>query len=141
VEPDDARTLRMVRTLLDRVHLATPGQLADVVLDAARDVGWTALLYVVDYDQRVLIPAPVKGVTARAPQSIEGTLAGRAFRTVEPVPSVADEPVLWLPVVDGVDRLGVLEVVLASAADVDDEMLRSTDAASGTPPACSASST
>jgi hypothetical protein len=30
------------------------------------------------------------------------------------VPSVADEPVLWLPVVDGVDRLGVLEVVLAT---------------------------
>ena len=114
----------MLRTFLDRVHLATPGQLADVVLEAAREVGWTAALYLVDYDQRVLVPAPVAGTTVRPPQSIDATLAGRAFRSVVPVPSPVGEPVVWLPVVDGVDRLGVLEVTLPPGARLDDETFR-----------------
>ena len=80
-------TLALVRTFLDRAHLATAGQLPDVVLEAARTLGWTALLYLVDYEQRLLMPAPVAGVQARGPQGIDSTLAGRCFRTVEPVPS------------------------------------------------------
>ena len=47
------QTLALVRTFLDRVHLATAGQLPDVVLEAARTVGWTTVLYVVDYEQRL----------------------------------------------------------------------------------------
>jgi hypothetical protein len=54
----DAATLAVVRVFLDRVHLATPGQLPDVLLEAARQVGWTARMYVADYEQRLLVPAP-----------------------------------------------------------------------------------
>ena len=124
VPSDESRTLAMVRTLLDRAHFATPGQLPDVVLEAVRELGWTAALYVVDYDQRVLVPAPVKGTAVRAPQAIDATLAGRCFRSVQPVPSTAGEPTLWLPIVDGADRLGVLEVTLPSGSDLDDVTLR-----------------
>jgi hypothetical protein len=104
------QTLALVRTFLDRVHLATPGQLADVVQEAARTVGWTTVLYVVDYEQRLLVPVPGAGVAGREPLRIDSTLAGRCFRTVEPVPSLTHEALLWLPVVDGAHRLGVLEI-------------------------------
>lgn len=36
---EDARTLAMLRTFLDRSHLAGPGQLGEVVLQAGREVG------------------------------------------------------------------------------------------------------
>jgi sigma-B regulation protein RsbU (phosphoserine phosphatase) len=112
------QTLALVRTFLDRAHLATAGQLPDVVLESARTLGWTAVLYLADHEQRVLVPAPVTGVPARAPQGIDTTLAGRCFRTVEPVPSPSGEPLVWVPVVDGADRLGVLEVRVPAGTDL-----------------------
>ena len=118
------QTLRLVQTFLDRAHLATAGQLPDVVLEAARTLGWTAVLYLVDYEQRLLVPAPVADVPARGPQGIDSTLAGRCFRTVDPVPSPGGEPVVWLPVVDGADRLGVLEVRAPDGTDPADTTFR-----------------
>jgi phosphoserine phosphatase RsbU/P len=117
-------TLGLVRTFLDRVHLATAGQIPEVVLEAARTLGWTTVLYLADYEQRLLVPAPVADVPARGPQGIDTTLAGRSFRTVEPVPSPSGEPVVWLPVVDGADRLGVLEVRVPAGTDPADAAFR-----------------
>jgi sigma-B regulation protein RsbU (phosphoserine phosphatase) len=111
------QTLAIVRTLISRVHLATPGQLPEVVLEAGRTLGWTVLMYLTDVEQRLLVPAPVTGVEARPPQQIETTLAGRCFRSVEPVFSTTGDPLLWLPLVDGAHRLGVLEVRLPAGAD------------------------
>jgi hypothetical protein len=118
------RTLALVRTFLDRVHLATAGQMPDVVDEAARALGWRALLYVVDYEQRLLVPAPPANGPVRRPQRIDGTLAGRCFRTVEPVPASSGEPVVWLPVVDSADRLGVLEVRVPEGTDVSGPVFR-----------------
>jgi phosphoserine phosphatase RsbU/P len=113
----------MVRTFLDRVHLATPGQLGEVVLEAAQQVGWSAQLYLADYEQELLVPVPVTGRETPSPLGIDTTLAGRAFRTVAPVPSHAEEPKIWLPVVDGVERLGVLEVIVGDDERLDDDLL------------------
>jgi phosphoserine phosphatase RsbU/P len=113
----------MVRTFLDRVHLASPGQLGEVVLEAAQEVGWSARLYLADYEQELLIPVPVVGTETAPPLGIDTTLAGRCFRTVAPVPSQAGEPVLWLPVVDGVERLGALEVRVGDHEPLDDEQV------------------
>jgi sigma-B regulation protein RsbU (phosphoserine phosphatase) len=124
VASEAEETLDLVRTFLDRAHLATAGQLPDVVLEAARTLGWTTLLYLVDYEQRLLMPAPVTGVQARGPQGIDSTLAGRCFRTVEPVPSPGGGPVVWLPLVDGADRLGVLEVRAPEGTDLADATFR-----------------
>ena len=122
---DDAHTLAMVRTFLDRAHLATPGQLSEVVLEAARELGWTALMFVADYEQEWLIPVPVSGLSEGDPHSIDGTLAGRCFRAVEPVTSLADgRHTIWLPLVDGVERLGVLQVVVGQRDDPDDARLQ-----------------
>ena len=114
------QTLALVRTLVSRAHLATPGQLPEVALEAGRTLGWTVLLYLTDLEQRLLVPAPVNGVEARPPQPIESTLAGRSFRTVEPVFTATGDPVAWLPLVDGAHRLGVLEVRLPAGTDTAD---------------------
>jgi sigma-B regulation protein RsbU (phosphoserine phosphatase) len=119
----DAHTLAMVRTFLDRAHLATPGQLSEVALEAVRELGWTAQMYLADYEQQSLVPVPVTGMAAATEQSIDGTLAGRCFRTVEPVPSVSGERAVWLPLVDGAERLGVLQIVVRPEDELDDPRL------------------
>lgn len=121
---DDARTLAMMRTLLDKAHLATPGQLGEALLEAARELGWTALMYVADHEQESLVPVPVSGVPPAVPHSIEGTVAGRCFRAVEPVPSLTDEQTVWLPLIDGTERLGVLEIGFGADDDLDDPALQ-----------------
>ncbi len=112
----------MVRTMLDRAHLATTGQIPDAVQEAARTLGWTAVLYLVDHEQRLLLPSPVTGLPPRRPLAVDTTLAGRCFRTMEPTPSPAGVAGVWLPVVDGADRLGVLEVTVPEGPDLDDEL-------------------
>ncbi|WP_432544664.1 PP2C family protein-serine/threonine phosphatase [Kineococcus sp. SYSU DK002] len=119
---DAELTLAMVRTLMDHAHLATPGQVPDAIHEAARALGWTAVLHLTDHEQRLLLPSPVTGVPPRRPLAVETTLAGRCFRTMEPLPSTSGTPGVWLPVVDGVDRLGVLEVGLPAEPDLDDEL-------------------
>jgi serine/threonine protein phosphatase PrpC len=57
--------------------------------------------------------------------AVDTTLPGRAFRQVELLPSEAGSaPRLWVPLLDGVERLGVLEVVIDDVADLYDPTLR-----------------
>ncbi|GAA4969269.1 GAF domain-containing SpoIIE family protein phosphatase [Kineococcus glutinatus] len=119
---ESERTLVMVRTLMDRAHLATTGQLPDAVLAAARTLGWTAVVYLVDHEQRLLLPAPAEGVPERRPQAIATTVAGRCFRSMRSVVSPTGASRVWLPMFDGADRLGVLEVLVPEGADLDDPL-------------------
>jgi hypothetical protein len=72
------------------------------------------VLYLADYEQATLVPLPGAGVPERQELAIEATMAGRAFRRVEVVTSSATggSHRLWLPLLDGVERLGVVELVL-----------------------------
>jgi hypothetical protein len=108
---------RMLQGLLRRTHLSKPDELADVVADELEgSLGATAVvLYLTNYEQTALVPVPSGRSPARPEQPMEGTMVGRAF-TMSEIHSVAgDEPSLrrvLLPVMDGTDRLGVLEVSL-----------------------------
>jgi serine phosphatase RsbU (regulator of sigma subunit) len=63
---------------------------------------------------------PGTGVPERQELSIEGTLAGRAFRRVEVVDSAGNHGYrLWMPLLDGVERLGVAELVLPEEPTAD----------------------
>jgi hypothetical protein len=44
----DDRMLAALRVLLERVQLATPGQVTDLLDVAAAELGWRTALYVVD---------------------------------------------------------------------------------------------
>lgn len=105
--------------LLEGTLLTPPEDLAQVLRDAAQQLGAEAVAHLVDYDQRVLVPFLPRGAAPQSPTPIEGTMAGRAFQLVEPVP-VPAESRLWLPLLDGADRLGVVEVVHPGDADVTD---------------------
>ena len=117
---DDDRILAALRTLLDRVHLATPGQVPDVVAVAARELGWTTAMYLVDYEQRHLVPFTATDATPDERQAIEGTLAGRAFKLMHPVAVPGAAPAVWLPLVDGTHRLGVLRITMPAGTDLTD---------------------
>jgi stage II sporulation SpoE-like protein len=76
------------------------------------------VLYVVDYQQHWLVPVPGPHSTEREVLSIQGTVAGRAFATS----SIVDVEVdgghgrrLWLPLLDGTERLGAMEIVFPDA--------------------------
>jgi hypothetical protein len=56
---------------------------------------------------------------------VDSTLAGRAFRHVQILPSEsADRPRLWVPLLDGVERLGVLGIDVDDVDDLYDPGLR-----------------
>jgi serine phosphatase RsbU (regulator of sigma subunit) len=68
---------------------------------------------------------PVDGSPGGARLSVDGTLAGRAFRTVQILSTDrGDRPRLWVPLLDGADRLGVLEFELTSSGDLHDPAVR-----------------
>ncbi len=98
-------------------------------------------VYLVDLDQRLLVPLGGEGLPERPALTINTTLAGRAFRTgtlleglAEPAGDEAADPGsavldmaalasaaarrLWIPLLDGADRLGVLAVTVPTVDDL-----------------------
>jgi hypothetical protein len=101
--------------LLRRTHLSTPADIPDVIADQAAAIGARDVaIYLIDYDMSVLVPA-----AGGTPLSVSGTVAGRAFAntTILRVTGVAPgEERLWLPLLDGTDRVGVLGMSFEAAA-------------------------
>ena len=109
--------------VVNRSHLATAGDLPGILDQASALLEVSAELYLVDLGQRELHPVRERGGTSLP---VDATLAGRAFARVEIVVSAAEaEPAhLWVPVLDGTERLGVLRVGLPAGADPQDRVLR-----------------
>jgi hypothetical protein len=118
--------LTALTTLLEGAELAPPERLPALAAAAGEALGVRLALYLADYDQRCLWPVP--GVrcaeAATSALDIETTLAGRAFRRQEMLPAEAGPPRLWVPLLDGAERLGVLEAEVASVSDLYDPGLR-----------------
>ena len=107
-------SLESLRQLLQQSHHARPDDLPQMAMEAAPLVDATAMvIYLVDHQQRQLLPLLGGTAPHREPFSIDGTLAGRAFSLVTACVSEAEEDGLrlWLPLLDGMERMGVLEVV------------------------------
>jgi len=103
--------------LLDGMHLAPPERLPAVAAAAGRALDADVIVYLVDYQQHILCPLSGPGVPEREQLDVDTTLAGWAFRLVETLPSQAGgSHRLWVPLLDGVERLGVIEVVLHERA-------------------------
>ncbi len=110
----DARAGRMLLEVLRRTHLSAPADLGTVLADQAQDMGVaTLVLYLIDYEQQTLVPVPAPDAAGRAPVPVLGTVAGRAFVSTSIVEIEADEGRgrrLWLPLMDGTERLGVVDM-------------------------------
>lgn len=103
-----------LQELLTEAHVSSPIELPVVVDRCARLLGMrTAVIYLVDLQQRQLIP-----LDARAdPLPVDSSEAGWAYRTLSlRVHESGDGVVAWMPLVDGAERLGVL-CVRAAALD------------------------
>jgi hypothetical protein len=119
-EAGDAATLELLNELLRRTHLSAPSDIAQVVADQACSIGaHEVVLYLVDYAQEMLMPMDGD---RHQPLSIAGTLAGRSFRTTTILRSAGDAGEgdrLWLPLLDGTERMGVMGITCPDRA-VDD---------------------
>jgi hypothetical protein len=75
------------------------------------------VIYLVDYGQISLMPLSGPGSPHREAVAVDGTLAGRAFTAMRAYETVSDVPGrVWLPLLDGAQRLGLVEVVPKDAA-------------------------
>jgi hypothetical protein len=109
---NDEPVIELFTEILRRTHLSAPSDLADVVADQAGAIGARDVdLYLVNYELDALVPVPRAGGDGRTPLSIVGTVPGRGFATTSivqvPLPD-GDGHRLWLPLIDGTERLGVL---------------------------------
>ncbi|MFP5218514.1 MAG: PP2C family protein-serine/threonine phosphatase [Actinomycetes bacterium] len=116
---NDDRVARAVAWLLAKSHLMRPGALAAAADEAVRIAGGLGCrVYLVTRDQRSLVALPAPNVDPdAAPMTVDGTVAGRAYRDTDVMAS-ADGARLWLPLLDGTERLGALEV-LVDAGEAD----------------------
>jgi hypothetical protein len=108
----DERVLELLHELLRRSHMSTPSDLAVVVADQARSIGARdVVIYLIDYEQGVLVPVPGGAAGHGTPLSVAGTLAGRAYSSTSILRSKGDVPGLerlFLPLLDGTERVGVI---------------------------------
>ena len=100
--------------VLERAHLCQPDELPAEINAAVSRLGLEITVYLVDYEQHRLWPLTERGKPTADPLSVDGTLAGRAFASVRTMAAgdAARPDRLWVPMIDGSERLGVAEVVL-----------------------------
>ncbi|MFD1545804.1 PP2C family protein-serine/threonine phosphatase, partial [Nonomuraea guangzhouensis] len=124
---------RMLGGLLGASHQAAIEDLPDLVAEHAKPLGFCqTMIYVVDLQQQYLVPLPGQHDAAGEPLRpirIDATLAGRAYRNVEVVQAkhvVEGEPEapadegrrrLWVPLLDGTERVGMLGVTVPAGDD------------------------
>jgi anti-anti-sigma factor len=110
--------------LLRTSRLIPPSAVADTVNEAVAPLGIEVTVYLVDREQLALRALPRSGKPLPDPIPIDTTLPGRAFTTAQLVQSPNEPERVWLLVVDGSDRLGVLEVRLPSRLAAEDRTVR-----------------
>jgi hypothetical protein len=119
----DAVTGRVTAELLRQSHLMRPAYAADAVAQVARPLGVSAArIYVADLQQRHLTPLSSGQDRDTGVLAIDSTLAGHAYRTMttrsgpaRDAGSAEQAHQVWIPLVDGAERLGVLGLTVADA--------------------------
>ncbi|MGV9407046.1 PP2C family protein-serine/threonine phosphatase [Streptomyces sp. NPDC003674] len=102
--------------LITEAQTALPVELPALANQCASAVGLdTAQIYLADLQQRLLVPLD----ETSEPLLVDHSSAGWAYRTLSPrVAESADSLMVWIPLVDGAERLGVLGVGTASLDSV-----------------------
>lgn len=114
----DALAAHVLAKLLSRSHLLEPGAVSETIADLSAPLGvQAARVYLSDLQQRYLRPMPGPADAL----AINTTVAGRAYRSMR-IQRGAGDPEhegkrLWIPLVDGTERLGVLDLVVADDSE------------------------
>jgi Stage II sporulation protein E (SpoIIE) len=120
----DAVAGRVITELVSRSHLMGPAEVSTALTQAALPLGVSAArIYLADLQQRQLALLAGEGQSADA-LPIDSTLAGRAYQTVtiqsalvRGVGTAGENYQVWIPLVDGTARLGVLCLTVADASE------------------------
>ena len=112
---------RVLGSLLDRAHLMPARLVGPLVAQEIAAVGGANVsIWLQDYDQRTLQPLSGRGLVGRS-TPIAGSWPGRAFtsdaRIEQQLPDGSVR--LYLPMLDGSDRVGVLAFTLSTVDDND----------------------
>jgi hypothetical protein len=120
------RPLPALVELLEGAELAPPERLPALAEAAGRALGVDIVMYLVDYDQQCLRPLRTEGVDGGpSVLNVDTTQAGRAFREIQTLTAQSDgHSRLWIPLLDGVERLGVLEIEVSNPVELYDPGLR-----------------
>src|SRR3954447_675659 len=124
---------RAMAGLLHASHLAAPHEMPQLIIEHAAPLGVRdPLVYLVDLQQLVLVPFVGSRGPGREQQldrlPVDSTLAGRAFQFSQvqvQAGAAVDGVRVWVPLLDGTSRLGVLAVTVDDPGDLerDDGML------------------
>lgn len=109
---------RAVDALLQESHVVAAHQLPELVTQHAAAFGAAdAVMYLADLQQVVLVPftgSPTIEAGDAEALPVDSTVAGRCFQRLDVVDQAVGQGTrLWLPLIDGTERLGVLAVTLA----------------------------
>jgi hypothetical protein len=113
-----------VLRVLDGRPSAPPERLPTLARLAAEALGVTVRVHLLDHDQTGLVLFDEYVATPGEPLAVDGTVAGHALRYDQIRSDTVGTPTLWVPLNDGATRLGVLEVAVGDATDLDDANLR-----------------
>jgi len=107
-------SMEAVRRLLDLRYRSRPEDLPPALAEVAPLLDAESVtVLLVDYEQISLWPLQGTAVGALA-REVDGTLAGHSFTTAQ---TTHDDCCLWLPLLHGAERLGVLEVWFKTEPD------------------------
>jgi len=113
----------MLVGLLSAARLSVPDQVAALLADQGTALGADDVtLYLVDQEQYALVPVPATSDGSREPLNVEGTVAGRCFRQLDLQEANGGHEV-WVPLLDGLERLGVVRFHFADVAERVDAVL------------------
>jgi len=117
---------RLLGSIVDRAHLMPPYLIAPLIEQELSIVGGRDVeVLLQDYDQMTLLPLTGGHLVVGRPQPIAGSRAGQAFRTDTTVEQTLGGGVrLFVPLLDGTDRVGVLAFTLDAVDDHDRRLTR-----------------
>ena len=117
---------RLLGAMIDRAHEMPPQLIAPLVAEEIAAIGGRDVSVLLqDYDQLSLMPLPGRRLLVGQPEPIDGSFAGRAFLGDELVEQAVPGGVrVFVPLLDGTDRVGVLAFTADSWDDHDRRLAR-----------------
>jgi serine phosphatase RsbU (regulator of sigma subunit) len=109
---------RAILDLLRAINLRQPDQLPQLVNEVSAQLAKEIRIYLVDFEQRVLRELSVES-RAGDQLPVEGSIAGLAFQRGQVQVEPGDAGVVWVPLVDSAERLGVLRIATDNPRETD----------------------